>query len=204
MAGMGPAAAHPHVWVEARAELVFNADGRVTAVRNVWRFDEAYSAFATQGLDTDGDGTLSATELHPLAQINVESLADFDYFTFLTAGSKAVHFTKPTEYWLQSDGGLLTLYFTLPTKEPVEVRSLAADLDVYDPTYYVAFTFVETDPVHLVDAPAGCVVDVRRPGALDPMTAASLAAIPADQREVPGALAAVTQDLTNGAGLTCP
>ena len=126
---LAPAAAlaHPHVFVDAKAEIVFDDGGRITAIRNVWRFDDAYSAFASEGLDTDGDGKLTVEELMPLADINIKSLKDFDYFTFLTAGSKAIAFVQPTEYWLQSDGGLLTLYFTLPTKEPVEVRSLPAD-----------------------------------------------------------------------------
>ncbi len=204
---LAPAAAlaHPHVFVDAKAEIVFDDGGRITAIRNVWRFDDAYSAFASEGLDTDGDGKLTVEELMPLADINIKSLKDFDYFTFLTAGSKAIAFVQPTEYWLQSDGGLLTLYFTLPTKEPVEVRSLPADLSVYDPTYYVAFTFVKDDPVMLSGTPPeGCTLSVARPEALDPMTAASLAAIPADQREVPGALAAVTMELNNGASLACP
>ena len=51
-----PALAHPHVFVDARLEVRFDADGRVAALRHVWRFDDAFSAFASQGLDTNGDG----------------------------------------------------------------------------------------------------------------------------------------------------
>ena len=198
--------AHPHVWVDAKAEVVFDKDGRVVAVRNVWRFDDAYSAFASQGLDTDGDGTLSVYELQPLADVNVESLAEFGYFTFMTAGDRDIDFAKPTEYWLQSDGGLLTLYFTVPTKEPVEVRSLPARVDVYDPTLYVDFTFVEDNatPVVLDNAPPGCTSKVLRPEPLDPQTAASLAEIGADQREIPDELLIVTEDRINGVELNCP
>lgn len=200
----GTAAAHPHVFVDAKAEMVFDAEGKVTAVRNIWRFDDGYSAFASQGLDANGDGVLSAEELQPLAQVNMESLADFDYFTFLTAGDTAVEFAKPSEYWLQSDDGLLTLYFTLPLEAPYEIRSLPVDLDVYDPTLYVAFRFVADDPLVLDGAHADCKVEVRRPEELDPMTATALAAIPADQREIPPDLAMITQDLNNGASLACP
>ena len=58
----GPAAAHPHVFVTAKAEIVFSADGAVQAIRNRWSFDEAYSAYITQGLDKNGDGKLTADE----------------------------------------------------------------------------------------------------------------------------------------------
>ena len=38
-------------------------------------------------------------------------------------------------------------------------------LDVYDPTYFVAFNFAESDPVKLVSAPAACKLEVLRSGA---------------------------------------
>ena len=68
--GMGlasPALAHPHVWVTAKAEVVFAPDGKVTGVRHHWTFDEAYTAYVTQGLDKNNDGKLSPEELQELA-----------------------------------------------------------------------------------------------------------------------------------------
>lgn len=43
------AAAHPHVWVTIKSELVYAGDGSVTGVRHIWTFDEMFSAFASQG-----------------------------------------------------------------------------------------------------------------------------------------------------------
>src|SRR4051794_25222101 len=79
----GPALAHPHVWITARAEIVYREDGRLSAVRHVWTFDPAYSAYVTQGLGANGDGKPSPAELQELAKVNAESLAEFDYFTVL-------------------------------------------------------------------------------------------------------------------------
>jgi len=45
----GSAAAHPHVWVTARAQVIFNAKGEIEAIRQAWTFDEMYSAFVTEG-----------------------------------------------------------------------------------------------------------------------------------------------------------
>ena len=200
------AQAHPHVFVDAKAELVFDGAGNITAVRNIWRFDEAYSAFASQGLDADGDGKLSAKELAPLAKLNVDSMVDYAYFTFITgAGGEDIDFGKPTEYWLQDDGGRLILFFTLPTKAPVKAAGKTR-LEIYDPTFFVAFRMIDDKdgPVALDGAPAACAAKAFRPPDLDPAAAAALAAVPADQRELPAALQMFANDQTNGADISCP
>ena len=72
------AEAHPHVFVDAKTELVFDQTGRMEAIRNIWQFDEAFSAYAVEGLDADSDGKLSDAELKPLADVNVKSLKEFE------------------------------------------------------------------------------------------------------------------------------
>ena len=62
---------------------MFGPDHQITGIRHHWTFDEFYTAMAMQGLDTDGDGVYSKEELEPLAKVNVESLKEFDYFTFV-------------------------------------------------------------------------------------------------------------------------
>ena len=126
LATVTSASAHPHVFVNAKAEVVFDKDGRVTAVRHVWQFDEAFSAFATQGLDKNGDGKLAEAELAPLAKINMESLKDYDFFTYLNIGKGRVSFAQPTGYRLQFHNGSLTLFYTLPLKIPTALTGKTA------------------------------------------------------------------------------
>ena len=160
-----PAMAHPHVWVAARATVLFDKAGQITGLRHVWTFDEMYSAFATQGLGKDGKPP-TREDLRPLAKTNVDSLAEFDYFTFAREAGKKLPFQEPSDFWLDADEKkIVSLHFTLLLKEPIAAKK-AFSFQVYDPTYFVAFGFEKTDPISLKDAPGGCSASVMTPAPL--------------------------------------
>jgi ABC-type uncharacterized transport system substrate-binding protein len=162
-----PALAHPHVWVTARAELLYAPDGKVTAVRHAWTFDKGYSAFITQGLDRNGDGKLTPDELQELAQENTSSLGDFDYFTVLKANGAKQDFDPPREPAMAYAGDEVTLSYVLPLKAPA-AGGRALSLEIYDPTFFVAFGLAPgEDAVRLAGAPKGCAMTVSRPKTLE-------------------------------------
>ena len=70
------ARAHPHVWVTVKSELVYAPDGSVTGVRHAWTFDDMFSVFATQGIESKKKGEFTREELAPLAEVNVTSLKE--------------------------------------------------------------------------------------------------------------------------------
>ena len=170
----GIAQAHPHVWVTATSELVYAPDGTLTSVRHAWTFDDMFSTYALQGIETKTKGVYTREELAPLAQTNVESLKEFGFFTFARAGDgggrKKQKFEDPVDYYLEHKDGALVLHFTLPLKTPLKTRQLA--LEIYDPTYFVAFSFAEgADAATLAGAPQGCAATVTRPKTEQPKTA---------------------------------
>ena len=160
------AEAHPHVFVTAREQVVFGPEGKVTGIRAAWTFDDMYSAFAIQGLGDPGK-PLTREQLAPLAKTNVDSLAEFGWFTVAKTGGKSVPFGEPVDYWLEESADkLITLHFTLPLKVPVPTGAFF-NLQIYDPTYFVAFEYDAKDPVTLVNPPAGCSTTVSKPKPLD-------------------------------------
>ncbi len=121
-----PAQAHPHVWVTMKSELIYAPDGSITGIRHAWSFDDMFSTFAMQGMESKEKGKFTREELAPLAKVNVESLKEYDYFTYATADGKKAELTDPApDYWLDYTDQVLTLNFTLPFKTPVKAKELA-------------------------------------------------------------------------------
>jgi ABC-type uncharacterized transport system substrate-binding protein len=194
--------AHPHVFVDARAEILFDAQGRMTDVRHVWEFDPAFSAFASQGLDKNDDGKLNAEELAPLAKTNVNSLKYYAFFTRLSVGGHQLKLKFPDQYFLRSSGGRLTLFYQLPLATPTRAGPKTT-LEVYDPEYFVAFTFAKKMPITLYYAPPGCRAEYHPPHALDASIMAKLAAVPANQHDLPAALRDAAVGLANVITVKC-
>lgn len=163
---VSPASAHPHVWVVVNSTLLYGPDGSLTGVRHDWAFDEGFSSFALQGLETTADGKPTEKTLAELAQVNIDSLKEYDYFTYAKRGKEQFPFDPPKDYNLTYDGTQLTLHFTLPLQKPLAAKGSTA-IDVYDPTYFVAFQLADNDPVKMSASPSGCRVDLHRP---DPAT----------------------------------
>src|SRR6185295_6462929 len=98
----------------------------------------------------------SKEELKPVVESMVDALKPFDYFTYVHfAGVDKVLPLKPPErYSLDYDGNALTLHFTLLLEEPVDASSQHVEVDVYDPSFYVAFGFAKDEPVKIADKSA--------------------------------------------------
>jgi ABC-type uncharacterized transport system substrate-binding protein len=160
-AGISPAAAHPHVWITAKSQLIYAPDGTVSGVRHAWTFDDMFSTYALQGLEQKTKGTYSREELAPLAQTNVESLKEFGFFTFAKADGSKQRFLEPVDYFLEFKDSLLTLHFTLPAKTPFRAKQLV--LEVFDRAFFIDFKYTDKDPVALVGAPADCKMQFQRP-----------------------------------------
>jgi len=159
---VAPAFAHPHVWVVVNSELTYAPDGTLAGVRHNWTFDEGFSSFALQGLETTPDGKPSAKTLAELAQVNIDSLKEFEYFTVAKRGKEALPFAPPKDYTLTYDGTALTLHFTLPFVKP-QAKKGSMTFDVFDPTYFVAFQLADDNPVKLAGDAAGCSLVLHRP-----------------------------------------
>jgi ABC-type uncharacterized transport system substrate-binding protein len=195
------AQAHPHVWVAFKSEVVYAPDGSVTGIRHAWSFDDMFSTFATQGIEAKEKGKFTREELAPLAEVNVSSLKEFDFFTYVTADGKKQEIVDPSqgEYWLDFKDSVLTLNFTLPLKTPVKARNL--EVEVYDPTVFVDFAFEKNEPVKLAGAPAACKLVTELPRELSFAESKRLSQIGPTEKNTSLAIGA---QLANKIKVACP
>ena len=192
------ATAHPHITIEARVEIYYGADGKLTGLHHAWTFDPVYSAFLAMGIAKDADGNIPEPSMEALATRTVASLEPSDYFTWLKADGGRKRPGKPEGARMSMRDGRVSLSFALPLAEPADA-SRGLVLEVMDPTYFVAFAFASgDDAVRLPGMPPACKAEVTRPKGFDPATTAKLAA--GDLQALVGGGAGIMNRVT----VTCP
>lgn len=138
-----PAAAHPHAFIDATIEVIFDDTGRATALRIGWVYDELTTLMVIEdaAADKDGDGALSPVELIPLKGFDMQWDQDFLGDTYVKMGGQPVALTVQPEDWMTEwqDGRFIS-YHTRRFVEPVSVASEPLVILPYDPGYYAAYT----------------------------------------------------------------
>lgn len=201
-----PALAHPHIFVDARATLVFDANGAVTGVRHEWRFDEAFSAWSVEGLDVNNDGVVSREEQQELADQDLEGLADYGFYSFagLPGSSENVGVVAaPGGATRDYENGISVLRFGVEFTEPYRMdRPL--ELAINDPEYYVAISFTGPEAVTLENAPEGCWVSLQAGRELAPELLEMLGALPPEVTVLPPELAQAVRGAQGALLVRCP
>ena len=91
------ALAHPHVFAEARLEVITSQNGQVEELRHVWRFDELFSSSVLLDFDANANLKLDPEEKRTIGNVVKESLAEFDYYTSLQHRNAEVGILPPDE-----------------------------------------------------------------------------------------------------------
>jgi ABC-type uncharacterized transport system substrate-binding protein len=156
----GPVAAHPHIFVEAEVEVVFDGEGLVAGVRLSWTYDDFFSFLLSSelGLDADGDLEMTAQELETLAGQVLDWPADFGGDLYLRQGDATVTLGARSEASVDYvDGRVIERHFR-PLAEPLDA-SAPLTVQVYDPFYYVAY---EISPDITLAGGEGCGAELRK------------------------------------------
>jgi ABC-type uncharacterized transport system substrate-binding protein len=157
-----PALAHPHVFAEARLEVVVNPDRTVKSLRHLWRFDDVFSSTVLMEFDQNADLKLDEAELQEVANTVHSSIAEYKFFQMVTADGKDVEMTPPPGLIVNFEDGQFIILFESTPKEPLKLAG-KINFGVYDPTFYTAIEFTDDDKMSVVSMPDDCSRKVVRP-----------------------------------------
>lgn len=154
-----PAAAHPHVWIEATLAPVFESE-RLVAFDVTWTFDDLYSELVRMDFDQDGDGTLSQRELDALVGISAANLVEYSFFTHLRIGTERPRVTRVQDFYAEPAGDLILYRFRVPLPQPVDPAVTPVAVGLFDETYYVDILLIERDIA--LDPASGCAAHLEQ------------------------------------------
>ena len=163
MAAPASALAHPHIFAQARLEIVADDKGFVSQLRNVWRFDEVFSSSVVMDFDKNKNATLDPDELTEVGKTVRTSLADYGYYTNLFEDGKPVKVNQPDVINVDYKDGQLLMFFAVAPSQPMALKGKLS-FGVYDPTLYTAIDFpTDQDLATVGDAFKTCKQAVVRP-----------------------------------------
>lgn len=153
-----PAAAHPHVFVDAGIEFSVDDEGRATGVKVRWTFDAFVTIYILeeQGLDKDGDGRLDVEEAKAFAAKAIDWKDGFDGDIYLSAGEDQLDLAPPRDPSAELKDGRMSVTFYRDIKTPAPTRDAAVVARIYDPSYFIAYSVRSAMP-----APLGAAGDCR-------------------------------------------
>jgi ABC-type uncharacterized transport system substrate-binding protein len=156
-----PAAAHPHVWIDAVVTFVFE-DRMLVGLRQRWVFDEFFGSFVIEEHDADGHGVFDQTEIEAIREQAFGNLREYDYFTHARLDGEKLPLAEVSDFAARIEDGLLVYEFTMPLPEPVDPGADRFAAGIYDVEYYVEVLLDQADPVRFEGLPSGaCTFAIR-------------------------------------------
>jgi polyphosphate kinase len=199
------ASAHPHIFIDSGVEAVFDAQGRVVALRISWAYDDFYSLLMVEdmGLDPDADGSLTPGEQARLTGFDMDWDADYNGDLYVLSAGNPVAMGGPEAVSVAYVEGIITSTHLRQVTEPVAPGADGLVVQIYDSGFYTAYRInAETA---LTDAPAGCAAEVFEPDldAADAKLQAVLAEYQGDE-SIEMEFPAVGANYADEVRITCP
>ncbi|MGA2640255.1 MAG: DUF1007 family protein [Spirochaetia bacterium] len=142
-----PAYAHPHVFVNNKMVVSFDA-GMLQGISFTWTFDDMFSNMILEDYDPRHTGQFDAAQIKAVKEGAFDNLENYHYFIALAIGNKQISHFKIERFTPSVvEKGKLVYAFFVPLKVPVKPAEQSVRVTVYDDSYYVAFDLLHLDDV---------------------------------------------------------
>lgn len=141
----GPALAHPHIFVDAKAGFAFDEAGQVAGLRISWTYDAFTTLFLFDvlDLDKDGDGALDDKDYAAILKGETEWQEGYVGDIYFEVNEVVQPHLVPVNAEALYEDERITVQFDLPLEAPVDVAGQDVVLRLYDPNYYYAYSVIE-------------------------------------------------------------
>ena len=136
-----PALAHPHIFIDAGLELIFDNYDQLAQVRVTWEYGEFYSLLITQDykLDNDFDGRLTSAEETVLAGFDANWIEGYNGDLVITLAGQPLTLSGPLEPTAAMAGGRITSTHLRDVTGTPNVGSEMLSAKMFDPSHYSAY-----------------------------------------------------------------
>jgi len=143
-----PLSAHPHVWVDVKAELAVNS-GYLDGVWTEWTFDDAFSQLILADHDPAGTGKIDAQTSAAVKRGYFDNLRAYGYFTHLGLGTRVLEVPVPQKFVASVTPDQRVKYrFFLPLGVRLDAKTPFA-VSFYDESFFTDMVFDKKSPVAL-------------------------------------------------------
>lgn len=143
-AGAQMAQAHPHIFVDAQLEVLFDANGAPQALRIFWTYDPFFSMLlvSDMGLDPDFSGTVTPDEQPLLDGFDMNWIPDYHGDTHVMQNGQSLPLSGPVE-WTSDyvDGHLQSSHLREFQELPDPTTEWT--VSIHDPSYYTSYTITD-------------------------------------------------------------
>ncbi len=156
------ASAHPHGWVDYTVRVLFDSQGRVSALQQRWKLDPMYSLTLMEEMKQDGGAGQQQQQLDALGSQIVKNIGKQHYLSHVYRNGKELELGQVTEYTALLSGQRVEFMFVLPLATPQKPGGDRLSWKIYDPTYFIEFLYDnEIDqPLTMSGAPEGCTTHI--------------------------------------------
>lgn len=139
MAWVVPGFCHPHVFVDATVQVLFNKVG-LSSVKNHWVYDELYSTAMMSSGDTDGNGVISSKENAWFQKAILSPIEPQNYFNYVLRETEFLRAKEIKNFNATFQNSRLVLDFEVVFECPVTADYTMLVAVVADPSNYILIT----------------------------------------------------------------
>ena len=133
------AAAHPHVFADVDVVAQFDKNGFV-GVRNIWAFDDVYSAGVLATVGYAGENALSGDALKKIEASVLGPLEARNFLNYVQEGSAMLKAKGIRDFKVNVKGGKMVLDFVVAFSVPATADYTMLVVVVSDQTNYIQMT----------------------------------------------------------------